>query len=90
MHASPTMTVDAAAPVPVTKEVPVKKTYIGQQIFEWVVDWPEKPTIWDRLLYPFKWCIVATGFVVLAGVVAVAGVVIVPMAILKMALMIPG
>lgn len=85
MHTSPTMVV----PAPESKSIPVK-TNIRQEIMEWITYWPEKPTIWDRLLFPLKWSMIVTGFVALASVVAVVGVVMLPLVVTKIAFMIPG
>ena len=49
---------------------------------------PEKPTWTDRFLYPVKFFLVIIGVLALCTVVTALGAVIVPMGLMKMALMI--
>ena len=53
---------------------------------QWLWDSPSEPTMWDRVQYPLKWCIVITGLVGLSAFMLVGSVLVLPLIVLKMGL----
>jgi len=89
MHNTASVVAEAAPVVPDPVIKTKHKKSWRSKFANWLLDGPPEPTIWEKIQYPLKWCIVVLGFLTVGAVVAVAGVIILPFAMLKIGLMLP-